>query len=121
MVDLVSALERGIDSANGLRNAVHRIKALVRVHLSGGVGVRRHLPPAEIDSLQPRSHHLYRLVAGHRAQGRDKVLFVQKLPQAACAQGSECVLDLHGPPELEDVRLRVGAMDAVKPGLLGRG
>ncbi len=45
-----------VDLADHLRHGVDRVQALVRVHVTGGVGVARHLPAAAIDRLEARAH-----------------------------------------------------------------
>ena len=77
MMHLVGPLQRAVDAAAKIRNAVRRIQALVGIHLPRIVGVRRHLPSAHIDRLQSRLHLLHRLVAGHRAQRVDVRLGLQ--------------------------------------------
>ena len=50
------------------RRAVRGIEALVGIRLAGEVRVRGHLPPGQVDRLQPRSDHLHRLAARHRPE-----------------------------------------------------
>ncbi len=69
-MDLIRARQRLIDAPYQVRHAVRGIQTLVRIHLPGIVGVRRHLPAAHINGLQPSLHLLDRLVAGHRAERR---------------------------------------------------
>ena len=88
--DLIGALQGLIDAPNDCGDAVRRVEALVGIHLAGKVGVRRDLPAAQVDRLQPGAHLLHRLVAGERAERRHERLALQQLPQffrAASRQG----------------------------------
>ena len=68
MVNLVGAGQRAVDLANEIGGAVGRVQALVGVHLTGVVGVRRDLPTREINRLQSGLGHLHRLVPGDRTE-----------------------------------------------------
>src|SRR5437016_5356173 len=81
-MNLIGTLQRVINPAAKIRNAVGRVETLVGIHLPGVVGIGRNLPSTDVDGLQPRLHLLHRLVAGHGAQSIDVFLAVQKFPQA---------------------------------------
>jgi hypothetical protein len=82
VMHLISSQERVVDGPDHMRDAIDRIETLVRVHLSGGVGVAGRLPPAQIDRLQSGLDLLHRLVTGEGAQGGHVRLSVQQLPQS---------------------------------------
>jgi hypothetical protein len=75
--DLICAQQRVIDPPDHLRNRVGRVERLVRVGLPGQVPVGGDLPAGQVDGLQPRLHHLHRLVAGDRAERAHRILAVQ--------------------------------------------
>ena len=70
VVDLVRALQRLVDAADDVGDAVGRVEALVRVHLAGEVRVGGDLPAGEVDRLEAGLDLLDRLVAGQRARAR---------------------------------------------------
>jgi len=80
MMQLVGAHESVVDPAHHLRHRVRRVERLVRVGLAGQVPVRRHLPARQVDGLQPRLHHLHRLVAGDGTERAHGVLGLQEFP-----------------------------------------
>jgi hypothetical protein len=112
VLDLVGALQRPVDAAHDVRDAVRRVQALVRVGLRRVVRVGGHLPAGQVDRLEPRAHHLHRLVPGERAERVEVGLRVQQLPQPARAAVGQRVLDAHGAAQALDVLRRVGARDA---------
>ena len=103
VVDLVGALERGVDPAHDLGHGVDRVEALVGVHLAREVGVGGDLPAAQVDRLEPGAHLLHRLVAGAGAERGDVVALVQQLPQLLGAVAGERVLDRQAAAELLDL------------------
>ena len=50
-LDLVGPHERLVDPPDHRRDAVDRVQALVRVHLSGDVGIGSNLPSAQVNRL----------------------------------------------------------------------
>ena len=82
-VDLVGAEQRTVDALHERRRAVRRVEALIRIRVSGEVGVRSDLPAGEVDRLQAGLDHLHGLRAGHRAERGDVVLRVRGAPRAA--------------------------------------
>ena len=79
-LDVVGALQGLVDALDKVGNAVDRVEALVRVHLTGKVVVGRDLPAADIDGLETRPDLLHGLVARHRAQGANAGRVSQQLP-----------------------------------------
>jgi hypothetical protein len=63
MADLIGAHECVVNRPHQRGDAVGGIQALVRVHLTGQVGVSRHLPAANVDRFQTGLDLLHRLVA----------------------------------------------------------
>ena len=110
MVDLVGPLQCTVDAAAKVGDTIRRIQALVGIHLSRIVGVRRHLPSTHIDRLQPRLHLLHRLIAGHCAQGVDIRLGLQQLPQPLRSQASQRVLNLNRAAQPQHILRRVGTL-----------
>ena len=103
VMDLVGARQGLIDAARHVRHAARRVQALVRVHLAGVIGVRGHLPAADIDGLQPRLDLLDGLIAGHRAQRGDVRFCVQQVPQPLRAEPGQRVLHHHRASQPDDV------------------
>ena len=93
MRDLVGALQRLVDPFDHRRHAVRRIKTLVGIHLPGEIGIRRHLPSAEINRFQSRLHLLHRLVAGERAESGDEGFGLQQAPKLFRAAPRQSVFD----------------------------
>ena len=92
-MDLIGALQGLIDPLHYCRNAVRRIETLIGIHLAGEICVGRHLPAAQIDRLQSRFDLLHRLIAGQRAEGRNKIFGVQQFPKLFRAAPRQRVLD----------------------------
>ena len=91
-MNLIGALQRLVDPFHDRRHAVGRIKALVRIHLSGEIRIRRDLPAAQINRFQSRFHLLHGLVAGERAERGNKRLRSAADPRASPRRGGpECV------------------------------
>ena len=65
-LDLIRALQGFVDAPDHSGNTVGRIQALIRVHLAGLVGVRRHLPTRQVDGLDTGLGLLHGLPAGQR-------------------------------------------------------
>ena len=83
-LDLIGAAEGVVDALDHLRHRVHRIQRLVRVHGRRAVGVGRHLPAGQVDSLDAGFSLLQRLATGQRAQAVHVAfarLAVQQRPQ----------------------------------------
>jgi hypothetical protein len=114
VLDLIGPKERRVDAANDVGDAIHGIEALVRVHLTRGVGVGGDLPAREVDRLQAGAHLLHRHVAGERAESGHVVLVVEELPQSACTQTRDRVVDVEGTAEPLYVGVRVRAFDALE-------
>jgi hypothetical protein len=67
VMDLIRAQQGVVDALDHFGHRVDRVQTLVRVHLSGGVRIARHLPTRAIDRLKSGLHRLDRLVSGHAA------------------------------------------------------
>jgi hypothetical protein len=111
--DLVGPQQRVVDPADHLRHGVGGVEALVRVGVTGLVGVGGDLPARQVDRLEPGPHLLHGLTAGQRAQGVDVVALVQLPPQPlGTAPGqSRLLADAAGEPD--HVLGAVGALDAL--------
>ncbi len=112
VMNLVGTHQRVVDAANHVGHAIHRIKALVRVHVPAVICVGRDLPAAEIDGFKSRLHLLHRLIAGERAQRRHVVFVMQQPPQPLSAQAGQCVLNLERAPQLLNLLAAVWALGA---------
>ncbi len=111
VLDLVRALERAVDAAHHVRDAVGRVEALVGVGLRGVVRVGRDLPAREVDRVEAGADHLHRLVAGEGAERVHVGPGVEEVPQPQRAAAGERVLDAHGAAEPLHVLGRVGPGD----------
>ena len=111
-MDLIGAREGLIQFADDVGDAVGGIETLVRIHLTGIIGVGGDLPAAQVDGLQARGDLLHGLVAGESAESVYIEIVLQQLPEAFGAHARESVLDVHGAAQLFDVLLRIGADDA---------
>jgi hypothetical protein len=118
-LDLVRALEGGVDLLDDLGHGVHRVQRLVGVHLAVAVGVASDLPARQVDRLQAGFHLLHGLVAGQRAQRVDEGLGVHQAPQLLGAALGQRVLDLDGAAQTHHVGGGVAAGDALPAGVLG--
>ena len=96
MADLIGAHERVVDTLHHGRHAVRRVEALIRVGLPCIVGVRGHLPSAQVDRLQAGCHLLNRLEACHGTQGLDVRLGVQQVPQTVGPHPRKRVFEPYG-------------------------
>ena len=119
MLDLVGALERGVDPLGELGPGIGGVERLIGIHLPGGVGVGRDLPAREVDRLQPGADHLHRLVARERTEGVDIILGPEQLPQLERAAAGERVLDRERTAQLGHVLDRIRTDDPVEAA--GRG
>ncbi len=108
-MNLVGTNECIVDALDQLRYRVDRVKALVRVHDAGTVGVTGHLPSRAVDRLEARLHLLDRLVAGHRTQPAQRIRLVDEAPEFLGAQARQRVFDIDGAPESDDILRRVVA------------
>jgi hypothetical protein len=118
VVDLIGALERVVDPAYHGGNAVHRIEALVGIHLPRAVGVRRNLPAAQIDPLEAGRHLLHRLVAGQGAQRAHRRPGGDQVPQALGAQPRQRMLDVDAATQAHHVLRAVAALDSAPAGIV---
>jgi hypothetical protein len=118
-LDLVGALEGGVDLLHDLGHRVHRVQALVGVHLAVAVGVAGHLPAAQVDGLQAGLDLLHGLVAGQRAEAVDEGLGVDQVPQLLGAALGQRVLDGQAAAQAHHVGGGVAALDAFPAGVLG--
>ena len=112
-MNLIGTLQRVINPAAKIRNAVGRVETLVGIHLPGVVGIGRNLPSTDVDGLQPRLHLLHRLVAGHGAQSIDVFLAVQKFPQALGTEARQRVLDVDRAAQAKHVFRGVRTLQAL--------
>ena len=112
MVDLVGTQQRAVDLAHHLGHRVRRVQRLVRIHLTGEVGVAGDLPARQVDGTQPRLHLLHGLVAGQRAERVDERGRVHVAPQALGATPGQRVLDTDGAAQARHVGGRVATLDA---------
>src|SRR5439155_9542558 len=102
VLNLIGADERAIDSPHHGWHRIHRIQRLVRIHLSGDVGVSGHLPAGKIDSLETGLDLLHSLFAGQRTECVDKRLLVDELPELFGAASRQRVLDMNRAAEAYD-------------------
>jgi hypothetical protein len=119
MFDLVGALQRPVDLPRQFRPGVGGIERLVGIHGARRVGVGGGLPAREVDGVEPGADHLHCLIAGDRAKRADRLVPLQKLPQAESAAASEAVLDGNRSAQPEHVVGSVGTADPVEAS--GRG
>ena len=81
ILKLIGPDQRIVYFSDHRRNAIGRVKTLVRIGLSGGVCVGRDLPAAEIDGFQSCQYLLYGLVAGQCTQCLDIRFRVHQMPE----------------------------------------
>jgi len=67
--DLIRPPQCVVDASDDVRDRIHWIQRLVRVHLAGCIRVGGNLPAGEIDRLQSGLDLLHRLVACQCAEG----------------------------------------------------
>ena len=67
-VNFVGADERIVDALDHLGYRVHRVQALIGIHLAGAVAVTGYLPSRAIDRFQAGLYFLDGLVAGQRTE-----------------------------------------------------
>ena len=118
VVNLVGPCQSTVDAANQVRRAAGRVQALVRVHLTGVVGVRRDLPPRQVDRLQTRLGHLNRLISRHRAERTHAGQGVESFPEPIRPAPSEGVLDGYRSAQAHHVGAGVPARYAIPARIL---
>ena len=118
-LDLVGPPQGVVDSPHHRRHAVGGVQALVRVHLTGQVGVGGHLPAAQVDGLETGLDLLHGLIAGQCAQGGHVFFVVDQVPEAFGPDFGEGVLDGQVAAQLEDIIGRVGANDTFPARIFG--
>ena len=80
MLDLIGACQRTIDSPAQFGAGVCRVKTLIGIGCARGIAVRRNLPARKVNRVEPRPHHLHRLIAGHGPERRHIGLGLQEVP-----------------------------------------
>src|SRR5215208_6988322 len=111
VVDLVGPLQRLVDPPDDMRHAVGRVQTLIRIHVPGQVGISRHLPPREVDRLQPRLDLLHGLIARQCSQSPHERTLVHQGPQPLSAHPRESVLDPDRTPQPRHIIGRVWTLD----------
>ena len=111
VMDFVGAPQRILNPADQVGYAVGGVQALVGVHGQRAVGVRRDLPAADVDRLEPGADFLHRLVSRDGRQHGDVGLFAQQFPQARRTMTRERVLDRERAAEPVHVFRGVAARD----------
>src|SRR5579875_1667876 len=95
MLDLVGPLQRLVDALYYVWHTIRRIEALVGVHLSGQVCIRRYLPATEIDGFEARLHLLHGLVARQSTERRHVRFAMEQIPETLGPQARQRVLNLN--------------------------
>src|SRR5215203_6376929 len=111
VVDLVGPLQRLVDPPDDVRHAVSRVQTLIRIHVPGQVGVSGHLPPREVDRLQPRLDLLHGLIACQGPESPYERTLVHQDPQPLSAHPRERVLDPDRTPQPRHIIGRVWTLD----------
>ena len=117
MIDLVGAQQTIVDALGHRGDRVGRVEGLVRVHLSGEIGIACDLPTRQIDGVEPGFDLLHRLVAGESAQGIDERLLMEILPQFAGGQRGDRVFDVDRASQPHDILGGVGTCDIPPAGI----
>ena len=117
VLELVLTDQRVVDAADHRRHRVRGVERLVGVGLPGEVAVGRDLPAREVDRLEPCTHLLHGLAAGVGAERPHVVLGVQQVPEVLGAAVGERGVLADRAADADDVVGRVGALDAVPPGI----
>ena len=99
-LNLIGAAQGIVDALYDRRDTIRGIEALVRVHFPGQIGVRRHLPSAQVDRLQAGFHLLNGLITRQRAQRVDVVFGLEEFPETRGARLRNGVLAAKRPPSL---------------------
>jgi hypothetical protein len=115
---LVLAAEGVVDALHDGGHAVDRVQAQVGIGLQRKVRVGGDLPPAEVNRLQPRLHHLHGLRARECAQRSNIRLGVQQLPQPLRPQLRQRILDLDRPAQTHNIRRRIRARNPLPARIL---
>jgi hypothetical protein len=113
VLDLIRAGEGIVDAGDHSGDAVHGIETLVRVHVTRGVGVARHLPPAHVDRLETGVHLLYRLIARQGTEGGNVGFRMKEIPKAAGTHFGKRMVDPEGAAEPDDLFGLVGSPDTL--------
>jgi len=101
--DLVGAAQCIVDAPDHIGHRIHRVERLVRIHLSGSIGVGSDLPTGKVDCLQTGLDLLHGLIAGQGAECRHKRLGVQQMPQPRGAHFRQCVTNAKGACQSLDI------------------
>ena len=109
--DLIGAPEGVVDPLDQRRSRVGRVERLIRIHLSGQVGVTCHLPPREVDGVETGLDHLHGLATAHRPEGVDVLPGGHELPEAFGHGLGDRVRLTHAAAQSHDVLCAVGACD----------
>ncbi len=99
MVDLIGAAQRVVDSTHHRGHGVRRIERLIRVHLAREIRIPGHLPPRQVDGVEPGLDLLHRLVARQSAEGIHEGLLVEVAPQLLRRHPRNRMLDRDGAPQ----------------------
>ena len=87
--NLVGAHECVVDRAHYGGNAVGRIEALIRIHVSAEIGVGSYLPAAKVNGLHASRGHLYGLVAGESAKRGNVRFAMEQAPELLGARAGK--------------------------------
>ena len=118
VLDLIRTAQCVVDALDHLRHRVGGVQGLIRVGLSGLVGVTGNLPTREVNGLEAGLDLLNRLVTGQSAQSIDVILRVEQLPEPVCTAACEGVLLSKGTLQTQDLLGRVITGDAQPAGIL---
>src|SRR5215211_8316985 len=111
VMDLVGPLQRLVDPPDHVRHAVGWVQTLIRIHVPGQVGISRHLPPGEVDRLQPRLDLLHSLIARQSSESPHERTLVHQAPEPLSAHPRERVLDPDRTPQPRHIISRVRTLD----------
>src|SRR5829696_8010297 len=111
VMDLVGPLQRLVDPPDHVRHAVCWVQTLIRIHVPGQVGISRHLPPGEVDRLQPRLDLLHGLIARQSPQSPHERTLVHQGPEPLSAHLCQGVLDPDRTPQPRHIISHVWTLD----------
>jgi len=115
VVQLVLPNQGIVDAPHHVRHRIGRIQRLVRVHLTGQVGVGSHLPTGQVNGLETGLDLLHGLVAGQCAKRIHKRFGVQIAPKLFRTLAGQAVFDLDGTAQPDNIRSRVASFRPFPP------
>ena len=116
-LDLVCPLESIVDPSHNRGHRIDRVKRLIWIHGITQIGICSDLPARQINRLNTGFNLLDCLTTRQSAQGRDKILGVNPVPQFLSTEPSQRILDLDRPLESHHIRSCVITLDVLPAGV----